>query len=158
MVGLFRREVFSLVGLFLLSPLFSGCPSTLYIDETFRHAQKVPVVDGIISLDRGETIEVKEILKKEKKNSDNIIITKLKGNYYLTAPSFKYIWVISPRGGERAAFSSLELPKGVQLVDPRFFHSEKHNCIILVPDSSSEGQKYFIHSSGEIGLKCSDTD
>ena len=78
------------------SLMITACAPKLYIKESFRQSVTVPVVEGTIALDRGETIEVAAILKKEKVKPAKVLLTRLMGAYVLTAEGFRNIWFLQP--------------------------------------------------------------
>lgn len=133
-----------------------GCPPTLYINNSFRQAVKVPLAAGMISLNRGESIELKEVLKVEKVTPKKLIITRLFGTYYVTANGFRYVWRIAPAGREKASFTKIEVQPSGTLLQPQFLHSESHNCITLVSGEAAAQKKWSIHPSGQVKGKCTD--
>jgi hypothetical protein len=144
--------------LFGLCLLICNCAPKLYINESYRQAFTVPVVEGTISLERGETIEVRDILKLENVTPEKILITRLTGNYVLTAEGFKSLWLLRPVGGERASYYKLDLPikDPPPLRNPRFEHSVSHQCVVLNMEIADGEQQWYIHTSGKIARKCED--
>lgn len=130
-----------------------GCSPKLYIKQSFRQSVELPLSEGTVALNRGETIELTEILKKEKTKPTKVILTRLFGGYLLTAEGFVHIWLIQPSGRESATFKGLTSPTQKPLKEPKFEHSESHNCVILTLAGSD---RWHIHASGHIARSCSD--
>lgn len=143
---------FALMGMSLW--LF-GCPPTLYINNSFRQSVTVPLASGMVSLNRGESIELKEILKVEKVKPEKILVTRLYGSYFITAVGFQFVWKLTPAGREKASFTKIEVPGG-KIDNPQFLHSESHNCITLVTGAAGAEKRWSIHPSGLVAGKCSD--
>lgn len=133
-----------------------GCPPTLYINKSFRQAVTVPLAAGMVSLDRGESIELKEILKVEKKKPAKVVVTQLFGVYFLTAEGFQYVWRIASAGREKGSFTKIAIVPGQGMVMPKLQHSESHNCIALIVGAAGAEKRYMIHHSGQVGGKCTD--
>ncbi|HAA58434.1 MAG TPA: hypothetical protein DCE42_26965 [Myxococcales bacterium] len=136
------------------SLMITACAPKLYIKESFRQSVTVPVVEGTIALDRGETIEVAAILKKEKVKPAKVLLTRLMGAYVLTAEGFRNIWFLQPTGKDAASYRFVATPDKKPLTAPQFEHSESHNCVTLVLNNGAS--KWNIHHSGQIARRCSD--
>ena len=150
--GLYSRA------LFVMLWYLSGCLPSLYMIDSFRQAQVVPVVEGMIALDRGESIEIKEILAREKRSVEKVLVTKLKGRYLLTAEGFKQIWVIIPSGEKSGKFFARALPDNKTIRNPRFLHSEQHGCVTLLLGAQEQPERWQIHASGYIARRCDDVE
>lgn len=144
----------ALLGVVAISVVGWGCMPKLYIKDSFRQALALPVVQGTIALDRGETIELSEIMKKEKVTPQKVVLTKHFGAYLVTAEGFRQIWRIRPADKDAATYEAIDAPNKQPLKDPQFAHSESHNCVTLTLNNGQE--RWEIHASGSIARSCSD--
>ena len=144
------------LGLFVGCLLMLNCLPKLYINESYRQSLTVPVIQGMTALDRGETIDVQVILKKEKVNPAKMIVTRIRGIYLLTAEGFQNVWFLKVVGQEKASYQAKENPDHNKLRKPRFLHSESHHCAILVAETNNGDTRWFIHAGGSIARKCED--
>ena len=133
-----------------------NCLPKLYINESYRQSLTVPVVQGMIALDRGETIDVQAILKKEKITPAKMIVTRVRGIYLLTAEGFQNVWFLKVVSKEQASYNFKANPKKDKLRNPRFLHSESHHCAILVVETNNGDTRWFVHAGGTIARKCED--
>ncbi len=149
--------------LFFLLVSLMGCSPSLYIKESFRQPAHPPVqvfkkpsLRVIIALNRGETIEITDIVKKEKVTPQKVLLTRLLGRYVLTAVGFRHIWIIQPKGRNSATYFAVEAPQKKPFEAPEFSHSEFSNCVIL--KVAHDPKEWHIHPSGAIARSCSDVE
>lgn len=143
------------VSLLLLMWGAMGCAPTLYINETYRKALEVPVVDGNIALDNGVQIEIRAILKEEKQTPEKVWVTRLLGAYVLAANGFRRVWMLRPTGETKASYAGIELLASGTLQDIRLLHNSAYRCVTLTTGGGA-GKTWFIHGSGAVGEKCND--
>ena len=132
-----------------------SCAPTLYMKQSFREALELPVVKGTIALNRGETMEIDPILKKEGVQPEKIVLTCLYGRYFITGDNFQYVWMIAPGGKENASFSALKIQDKGKLVSPKFEHQATTNCVTLIWGAGGEN-RIQIDWSGRVDRRCSD--
>lgn len=132
-----------------------GCAPTLYINETYRKAYEVPVVDGNIALDNGIQIEVRAILEQEKQKPEKLWITRLVGSYVLVAEGFRHVWMLRPAGETKASYAPTEIVTTGGLRGVKLLHNSAYRCVTLTTGEGA-GQTWFIHASGRAADKCSD--
>jgi len=151
------------VAVLLLLGGFWGCSPKLYIKESFRQAAnppvqvfKKPTLRVVVALSRGETIEITDIVKKEKITPQKVLLTRLLGSYIITAVGFHYIWVLHPSGRNSATYQAVSSPNNKPFENPQFSHSEFSNCVIL--KLANDPKPWNIHPSGSIARSCSDVE
>ena len=87
-----------------------GCAGQkMYLNQTHRAANTLPVAGGMVAFPSGVSMEISGILKLERK-VEKVVMTRLFGNYLVTAEGFGRVWLIKPCGRTGGRFRPLKLP------------------------------------------------
>jgi hypothetical protein len=142
--------------LLALALLAQACAPKLYARLSFNQPAELPVAEGMVAFTTGESFEINEIIKKEGKTPEKVLLTRILGTYVLTAEGFKHLWLLRPEGRDQATFSPIEVPDTPTIQSPKFQQSTKHHCVEFEVSKGGTPTKWFVHASGSLSKQCSD--